>query len=217
MAGKYLELLTNGTIPPCIHRVIINDTCAQDTGGGRLSAPFFLRPIENVFTNLTKLCNNNHNDDQNQTTGTGTDNEPSGILSRTIYLPASRIRIRNGTLNTQSKSKSTSHCRRRYRILLWVTLPPQPMWTRPQSPPRSSSHTTTKSFDQTHHVTSTTTRRSNHTRTSPTIRCFDLDPAMTVSNLRLVYDTEQHVMEQQAQLAWYATLGGGYFFCFVCT
>ena len=80
MAGKYLELLTNGTIPACIHRVVVevvtkncesdvpSKTTAKATANGtkqneeaRLSAPFFLRPTETTFERMMVCCNNSNN------------------------------------------------------------------------------------------------------------------------------------------------------------
>ena len=79
MAGKYLELLTNGTIPACIHRVVVEPVTktyenevpskttmeARPTTKGkkrneeaRLSAPFFLRPTEATFERMMECCNN---------------------------------------------------------------------------------------------------------------------------------------------------------------
>lgn len=51
LAGKWLELMTNGKIPACVHRVMV--TSQQR----RLSAPFFLRPTEKVSNQLQELCN----------------------------------------------------------------------------------------------------------------------------------------------------------------
>ena len=45
MTGKWMELLTNQAVPACFHRVV-----SQTSQKTRLSAPFFLRPKEFVFT-----------------------------------------------------------------------------------------------------------------------------------------------------------------------
>ena len=81
MAGKWMELLTNGQIPACIHRVVTqtgrrtipttnnaavflttsddneDDSLVPSVMQRRLSAPFFLRPKTTLFEMVTELYN----------------------------------------------------------------------------------------------------------------------------------------------------------------
>lgn len=61
MSGKWLELLTGGAVPSCLHRVVGN---AQ--GQTRFSAPLFLRPKESLFALLENLRYKDKNDDNDR-------------------------------------------------------------------------------------------------------------------------------------------------------
>jgi len=50
MAGKWLELLTDGHVQAAVHRVV-----ATKSGGARMSAPFFLRPRSQIATDVQKF------------------------------------------------------------------------------------------------------------------------------------------------------------------
>lgn len=51
LAGKWMELLSGGDIPACIHRVITTQASTP-----RLSAPFFFRPKEAIFATMRECA-----------------------------------------------------------------------------------------------------------------------------------------------------------------
>jgi hypothetical protein len=63
MTGKLIEILSNGTIPSCIHRVVMNPNNiknenihkSNNCNNQRLSVPLFMRPKESVFKLLDQL------------------------------------------------------------------------------------------------------------------------------------------------------------------
>lgn len=50
MAGKWMELLTNGAVPSCIHRVV-----ATPNVQSRKSAPYFMRPRPRIFEEAEQM------------------------------------------------------------------------------------------------------------------------------------------------------------------